>query len=105
MVERPGIPLASAIEDLRSELLLALEAGKGEKLHFRLKPIELELQVAITATGSGKGGVKFWVVEFGVEGGGKRETTHKLKLTLEPIGQGGEPFEVSASGSPPPGVG
>jgi hypothetical protein len=105
MDDRPGIPLASAIEDLRSELLRALEAGIGEKLHFRLKPIELELQVAVTATGAGKGGVKFWVVEFGVEGGAKRETTHKLKLTLEPVGPHGESFEVSASESLAPRIG
>lgn len=96
MPKEPGIPLASAIEDLRSELLKALEAGLDQKLHFRLKPIELELQLAVTGSGGTKGGIKFWVVEFGGEANIKREATHKLKLTLEPVGPNGQPFEVSS---------
>ncbi len=105
MDKKPGIPLAQAIEDLRSELLKALQKGKDQELHFRLKPIELELQLAVTASGVAKGGVKFWVVEFGAEGNAKRETTHKLKLVLEPVGLKGEPFEVSSPGDSRPGMG
>ena len=103
--EGPGIPLASAIEDLRSELLNALKEGVGKELHFRLKPIELEFSLAITGSGKVKGGVKFWVVEFGAEVEGKRESTHKLKLVLEPIGLGGAPYEVASSDSQKPKIG
>lgn len=105
MGDEPGIPLAQTIEDLRSELLKALKEGESQPLHFRLKPIELELQLAITTSGGGKGGVKFWVVELGANAEIKRQATHKLKLVLEPAGPNGEPFEISSLGATRPGVG
>jgi hypothetical protein len=46
--DQPSIPLAKAIEDLRAELLAALREGAGKEMQFRLKPIELELKVAVT---------------------------------------------------------
>ena len=39
MVDDARIPLAQAIEDLPSGLLLAVASGKGQALQFRLKPI------------------------------------------------------------------
>jgi hypothetical protein len=99
MGDQPGIPLAGAIQDLRAELLAALSEGAGKDLHFRLKPIELELELAITGSGGGKGGVKFWIVEFCAEAKVERKTTHKLKLVLEPVGKNGGSFEVSALGA------
>jgi len=48
MTSEPRIPLARAIEDLRSEMLAAVASGKDQPLQFRLKPIELELKLAIT---------------------------------------------------------
>ncbi|MFZ3324736.1 MAG: trypco2 family protein [Methylocella sp.] len=105
MDDEPGIPLAQTIEDLRSELLKALKEGETQPLHFRLKPIELELQLAITTSSGGKGGVRFWVVELGANAEMKREATHKLKLVLEPVGLNGEPYEISSLSAPRPGVG
>lgn len=93
-----GLSLARVIEDLRAELMSALEEGKGKPLQFNLKPIELELKVAVTATGSGKGSVKFWVVEVGAEGKVEHASTHTLKLSLEPIAPGGGPVQISSAG-------
>ncbi|SAL85249.1 hypothetical protein AWB68_07613 [Caballeronia choica] len=93
-----GIPLARVIEDLRAELLRALKEGADKDLQFRLKPIELELKLGVTATGEAKVGAEFWVVELGAKGTYENETTHALKLTLEPIGPGGGPVEISSSG-------
>jgi len=88
--------LANVIEDLRGELLYALAKGQGSELQFRLKPIDLELKLAVTAGSDGKAGVKFWVIELG--GGGKYEqaSTHTLKLVLEPIGPDGGPVQISS---------
>lgn len=90
-----SVPLGQTIKDLRAELLEALREGAGKELRFRLKPVELELSLGITASLDGKAGVKFWVLELG--GGGKLEnvTGHKLKLVLEPIGPEGREFEVT----------
>jgi hypothetical protein len=96
--ETPAIPLAKAIEDLRAELLRALQEGTGKDLQFRLKPIELELKLAVTAGGQGNAGVKFWVVELGAKGTYENATTHTLKLVLEPVGRDGGPVKISSAG-------
>jgi hypothetical protein len=85
----PSIPLSKAIEDLRVELLAALREGVGQELQFRLKPIELELKVAVTKQIGGNASVKFWVVDLGSKGSIDNSTTHTLKLTLEPVGRDG----------------
>ncbi|KND59469.1 hypothetical protein BVER_03231c [Candidatus Burkholderia verschuerenii] len=79
------VPLADAIEDLRAELMDALTRGKDSDLHFRLKPIELEMTIGITKKGEGKGSIKFWVVELGGSGSYENSATHRLKLVLEPV--------------------
>jgi hypothetical protein len=85
----PAIPLAKAIEDLRAELLAALKEGAGKELQFRLKPIELELKIAVTKQVGGNAEVKFWVVDLGGKGSYDNASTHTLKLTLEPVGKDG----------------
>ena len=92
---QPGVPLAKAIEDLRSELLGALAEGQGKPLRFRLKPVELELSIAMTWKGEANAGVKFWVLELGAKGGAERTGTHKLKLVLEPVDKDGKEIFVS----------
>jgi hypothetical protein len=86
--ERPTIPLATAINELRVELLKAIDQGRDEKLRFKLKPIELNLQVVTTWEAEGGGKVKFWVVELGGKGKYENAITHSLKLTLVPVGDG-----------------
>jgi hypothetical protein len=98
---RPGVPLAKAIEDLRAELLDALTAGQGKDLRFKLKPIDLELNVAMTWRGDANVGVKFWVLELGAKGGAERAASHKLKPTLEPVDKNGNEFFVSDRSLPP----
>ncbi|MEO8938645.1 MAG: trypco2 family protein [Burkholderiaceae bacterium] len=91
------IALSEAIQNLRSELTLAMKAGAGEALQFQLGPIEMELEVAVEKESEGKGGIKWWIIEAG---GGTRQTagsTHKIKLTLEPKARGGGAVNVSDS--------
>jgi hypothetical protein len=92
----PLIPLAKVIGDLRAELLSALAEGRDKELQFRLKPIELELQIAVTRDVEGSGGVKFWVIELGGKGSYENAMTHTLTLTLEPVGRDGQSeFKIS----------
>ena len=103
MTDEARIPLARAIEDLRSELLAAVASGKNQPLQFRLKPIELELKLAVTREGGANAGVKFWVLDIGAKDAIADATTHTLKLVLEPVGKDGKSeFLVSETGVPEP---
>ena len=101
MADEVGIPLASAIEVLRGELLEAVQAGQGEEIQFALGPVELELQVAAERKVDGNAGIKFWLVSLG--GGASRSSgnTHTVRLTLTPVrrspGAGGERDVLVAS--------
>lgn len=76
-----GVGLAAAIGALRAELLRALDAGDGVPLRFRLAPIELSLQVAVTKEGGGK--IGWHILEVG--GSYTAAATQTLKLRLEPV--------------------
>ena len=92
--ENSGIPLAKAIQDLRQELLTAVEEGRGKELRFKLKPIELELNIAMTYKGEANAGVKFWVIDMGGKAAGEQTTSHKLKLVLQPVDPSGGEYQV-----------
>lgn len=94
MVEDLGIPLARVIQDLRQELLTAVAEGRGKELRFKLKPIELELNLAMTLKGEGNLGVKFWVIELGGKAGSDKTSTHRLKLVLDPVDSTGGEYQV-----------
>jgi Trypsin-co-occurring domain 2 len=79
------VPLAQAIKELRAQLLQAIDAGKDEPLRFELDSVVLELQVALTTSGSAEAKVGLWsVLTLGASGDHSRGTTHRLTLTLSP---------------------
>ena len=82
MSDEVRIPLASAIEALRGELVDAVRSSEGEEIRFALGDVELELQVAVEAKVEGQAGIKFWLVSLG--GGGTRSSgdTQTIRLTL-----------------------
>lgn len=87
-----GVSVSAAIAALRTELMQAVWAGQfayelnGQPrvLRFKPAPIEVTLQVAVTSAGTGKAGVKWWLVEAGGELSREKVTTQTVKLTLEP---------------------
>jgi hypothetical protein len=81
-----AIGLAAAIAALREELLLATEVGEGSDMRFRLAPVELSLQVAVTREGQGKIGWKI----LGLGGSYESATTQTLNLRLEPTWRKGD---------------
>jgi Trypsin-co-occurring domain 2 len=80
-----GLQLAETIQQLREELATAIHAGEGQPLKFKLDTVELELKLLVSREGKGKAGVKFWVVDAGVEGAAKREQVQTIKLKLTPV--------------------
>ena len=75
------VGLADAIAALRKELLTAMDEGKDAPMRFRLTPVELSLQVAVTKEAEGKIG---WHV-LGLGGSYSSATTQTLVLRLEPV--------------------
>jgi hypothetical protein len=107
-----GLPLAEAIQALREELLEAWRLSSNEKLdrgdaevdhHYQLRfrpaPVELTLHVGATRTGTGKAGIKWWLIEAGGEKSRQEAVTQTIKLMLEPvlIGPGGKESEFFIS--------
>ncbi len=103
MSDDPQISLAAAIEELRAELLRALDMGKDQPLQFRVKPVELEMHVTVTRDAAVSGGVKFWVASFDADASQERQSSHKIKLVLEPVsGDGQSEFLISRVGQSKP---
>ena len=100
------IPLADVVKRLRTELVAATEAGKGEGLQFEVQDIEVEMQVVVTKGGSGEfggeGGVGLWVIgKAGGKVSAEYESSEVQKVTfrLRPkIDEGGEPATVDLAG-------
>jgi len=77
--------LAETIRALRSELTSAMESGAGERLHFQLGAVQLEVALAITRECVGDAGIRFGVVSFGAKGSLRDAETHRLSLSLQPV--------------------
>ena len=96
--EWAAVELAAAIEQIRSQLADAMEKGKGSSLAFRPGRVELEFEVAFSATGGGEFGVKAYVLSIGAKGEVSREVTNRVKLTLNPVGPAGEDILIGSVG-------
>jgi hypothetical protein len=83
--ERAWATLAEAINGIRDELSVAMAAGVGERLRFEVGPVELEFAVDIQRDLQAKAGVKVWVVEIGGSAGLSRDSSHRVKVTLNPV--------------------
>ena len=79
------IPLAETLQTLRRELQLAQLQSVGEGILFQMDKIELELKIVISRKTKGEGGIQFYVVKAGGEYERAGETTHTVKLTLNPV--------------------
>jgi len=85
MVEEPMVGLAEAIRSLRAELTQAMQEGEGQGLRFKVDPVELEFELAVTSTKGGGGGIKFWLVTAEAKLDKATATTHRIKLSLAPL--------------------
>jgi hypothetical protein len=79
-----GVPVAEAIEALRSELEAAMDAGKDGRLRFEATAIEVELRASVTLGAEAGLGVKWWLVDASANASAERATTQVIRLTLTP---------------------
>lgn len=78
------IPIADALEALRSELERAMSQGEGHSLRFQPSSVELELQATVGVASEASGGVKWWLLDFGAKGTHESGATQKVTLRLTP---------------------
>jgi hypothetical protein len=90
------VGLAEAIRSLRAELTQAMQEGEGQGLRFKVDPVELEFELAVTSTKGVGGGIKFWVVTAEGKLDKATATTHRIKLSLKPLVKGPTGDDVDA---------
>jgi hypothetical protein len=98
--------LAEAIAAVREQLTRAQKEGAGAGLRFRVGPVELEFDMVMSRTAGGEGGLKVYVLTLGAKGESTSGSTHRIKVTLQPIDPAtGEDAKVAgtAGSAGPPG--
>jgi len=89
------ITVADLIYQLRGDLFRAAESGRGRDPKFVVGPVELELAVVVDSSRSRGGKASLWVVDVSAQGQRSTQTTHRIKLTLQPVGPDGKPSQIS----------
>lgn len=92
------VELSAAIGQVREQLEDAIKTGASSSIAFRPGPVELELEVAFSASGEGEIGVKAWVLSAGVKGDISHSRTNTLKVTLTPITRDGGDLMIGSVG-------
>jgi Trypsin-co-occurring domain 2 len=90
------IGLSDAIAAVRAELAAAIEEGVDAEFQFPVNGVQLEFHVAVTKTGEGRAGVRFYVVELGGAGSYAREEIQTVTVMLgAPVDRAGEVVKVT----------
>ena len=80
-----AVPLAGAIAALRAELITAWTDAQGKMLRFKVAPVELTIEAAVTWSGKGTAGIKWWLLDVNGEVSREKAVTQTIKLTLDPV--------------------
>ena len=95
MPEDNSISLADLIYQLRSDLSLAAWQGEQRSPKFEVGPIELEVSVVVDSARSGSITAKLVLVDASAGANKTSHSTHRIKLTLQPIDEHGRKSQVS----------
>jgi hypothetical protein len=92
--------LRAFVAGLRAELRAAHEdaeagAQPDSEPRFVVGPVNVEFTLAARKEADGKGGIKFYVFEFGAGGSVSKETTQRVSLTLTPLTKDGKAYDMS----------
>ncbi|HZN78049.1 MAG TPA: trypco2 family protein [Micromonosporaceae bacterium] len=90
-----AVSLADLIFQLRGDLYRAAWQGEGKDPKFVVGPVELELTVVVDMSRGAGASAALWVVDVSAQGNKSAQTTHRIKLTLQPIGPDGQPSKIS----------
>jgi hypothetical protein len=77
--------LAEALDGLRQELETAWRRSQQAGVRLRASEITVTLQVTSRREGTGRGRVRWWVVEACADVSASRETVHTCVLSLQPL--------------------
>jgi hypothetical protein len=92
------VTLAQAIRELRAQIVEATTEGEGAAIRFVPKSVEVELGIIFDVEAEAGGGFKlFSLVDLSGNAKTGNESTHKVTLTLEPIGRDGKPVLIRDS--------
>jgi hypothetical protein len=80
-----GVGLAEAVEQVRAELEEAIKRGADSAVAFEAGPVEIEFDVAFTASGGGDASFRVWVVNVAARGDVARTSSNRLKIVLQPV--------------------
>ncbi len=95
---RDTLRLAEAIALLRSDLLEAQAQGAGQKLHFPIQSMTVQLQVVATRSGDGKAGFRIPLVglDVGAGLGWQHDSTQTVTVVFgSPVDDSGRPVTVA----------
>ena len=90
MGDDEGVSLAEWLEALRAELSVARKEGEHHEIRFVVDAVNVEFEVVSTRSRSGRGGVRFWVLEGAAEGKRESSATQRMQLSLRAVGPDGE---------------
>jgi hypothetical protein len=107
------LELAEVIQALRKELYTAKQTSNGETIRFNVNSVDVEFETAVEYVLDGEAGgkIKFFVFDADAKGSAeyKNATTHKIKLSLQPVDETnpdpetGEAGKVKVGGDSKPG--
>lgn len=94
------VGLADVMTELRREMREAATKAAKETPHFKVREVEVELQVAVTKKAKAAGGVKFWV--YSAEAGGElqKQNTQTIRLKLDAVDEEDKPFKMKGELAP-----
>ena len=91
------IELSDVIDQIREQLADATLAAKNKDIQFFVEGVELELQVGVTKSAEGKGGLRFWVFEVGGGASIEGQSVQTVRVKLgKPITRDGDYVPVSS---------
>jgi hypothetical protein len=92
------VTVAEAIRELRTQLQTVSAEGAKEKIRFLPKSVEVELNITFSVEAEAGGGFKLWsLIDLSGKAKTGDESSHKVKLVLEPVGPDGKPALISSS--------
>jgi Trypsin-co-occurring domain 2 len=84
-ISKGVVGLADAIGALRDELVRAWSSSQQQRLRFKPAPVELTMQAAVTSSGTGWAGIRWWLVELGGEVSRESVMTQTLAAAARPV--------------------
>jgi Trypsin-co-occurring domain 2 len=79
------VNLSVAIAALRRDLAAAWWDGRGQRVRFKVEPVELTVEAGVTKKGTGQAGVKWHILTLGGARSRENKATQKLNLKLTPV--------------------